>query len=149
MADIRFYHLQRSALEKVLPQLLRKTHERGWRAVVLAGSPERVESLCQHLWTYDPASFLPHGSERDGDAAEQPIYLTHHEENPNGANVLMLVDGMDADDVAGYGVVCDIFDGRDDDAVAAARRRWKVRKGEGHEVSYWQEGERGGWERKA
>lgn len=149
MGEARFYHLQRSALESALPRLLQKTLERGWRAVVLAGSPERVQALNQYLWTFEPASFLPHGAAGDGDAERQPIWLTCLEENPNGAQALMLVDGMAADDVAGFEVVCDLFDGRDAEAVAAARRRWSACKAKGLAMSYWQEGERGGWERKA
>ena len=39
-----FYHLERHPLEVVLPQLLLRTLERGWRAVVQAGSEERLEA---------------------------------------------------------------------------------------------------------
>ena len=83
MTEVRFYHLQRKTLEDALPQILEKTLERGWRAIVMAGSEERVEALTQHLWTYKEFSFLPHGSARDGDAEHQPIWLTAEDENPN------------------------------------------------------------------
>lgn len=149
MGEARFYHLQRSTLERALPRLLAKTLERGWRAVVAAGSPERVEALNQHLWAFDPGSFLPHGAASDGFADRQPIWLTCLDENPNGAQVLVLTDGMTSDQITGFDVVCDVFDGRDDEAVAAARRRWLDCKSKGLSMSYWQEGERGGWERKA
>lgn len=149
MGEARFYHLQRSTLESALPKLLAKTLERGWRAVVLAGSPERVAALNQHLWTFDPGSFLPHGAAEDGFADRQPIWLTCTDENPNGAQVLMLADGMTSDHLASFEVVCDIFDGRDEEATAAARRRWTACKSLNLSRSYWQESERGGWERKA
>lgn len=149
MGEARFYHLQRSTLERALPRLLVKTLERGWRAVVLAGSPERVEALNQHLWTFDSASFLPHGAASDGSADRQPIWLTCQDENPNGAQVLMLTDGMTSEMIERFDVVCDLFDGGDDEAVAAARRRWVLCKTKGLNLSYWQENERGGWERKA
>jgi DNA polymerase III subunit chi len=149
MGEARFYHLQRSTLESALPKLLTKTLERGWRAVVLAGSPERAAALNQHLWTFDPASFLPHGAAEDGFAERQPIWLTCTDENPNGAQVLMLADGMTSDHLASFEVVCDIFDGRDEEATAAARLRWTACKSLNLSRSYWQENERGGWERKA
>ncbi len=149
MTDVRFYHLQRRTLEMALPKLLEKTVERGWRAVVMAGSPERVEALTQHLWTYDPAGFLPHGSARDGFAADQPVWLTDSDENPNGATVLMLVDGVECGRVGDFDLVCDLFDGRDEEAVAAARSRWRTCKAAGHALTYWQENERGTWEKKA
>ena len=42
-----------------------------------------------------------------------------------------------------------MFDGHDDEAVSAARQRWKAHKDSGHALTYWQQTERGGWEKKA
>lgn len=149
MSEIRFYHLLRRSLEDVLPQMLEMTLERGWRAVVMAGSPERVEVLNQHLWSYRKESFLPHGTASEGDAGLQPVWLTDRDENPNRANVLFLTDGARTGLAGEYERICDLFDGNDPAAVADARRRWKDWKDGGHELSYWQQTERGGWERKA
>lgn len=149
MTEVRFYHLQRRTLEQALPKILEKVIERDWRAIVLAGSPERVEALNQHLWTYDAGSFLPHGAVRDGFADQQPIWLTDQDENPNGATVLILVDGCVSDNAASYQLVCDLFDGNDPDAVAAARDRWKACKATGFDLTYWQQDERGGWSKRA
>lgn len=148
MTEIRFYHLQRSSLERALPQLLAKVLEKGWHAVVQAGSPERVEALNAHLWTYDDQSFLPHGSQADGDAALQPVWLTADNDNPNEAKVLMLVDGADRTELNQFELVCDIFDGNDPAALAAARNRWKSRLTSGISLTYWQQTENG-WEQKA
>lgn len=149
MSEARFYHLQRTGLDQALPRLLEKTLERGWRAVVLAGSAERVEALNQHLWTYTADSFLPHGSRRDGFAEDQPVWLTEREENPNRAQVLFLVDGTAAETPGGFTLVCDLFDGNDPAAVAAARERWRRAKAAGLSLTYWQQTERGGWSCKS
>jgi DNA polymerase-3 subunit chi len=149
MSEVRFYHLTRRTLEETLPALLQKAYDRGLRAVVRSTSAERVESLNAHLWTFAPESFLPHGSAADGNAADQPIWLTVADENPNGASLLVLADGADAEDVSAYATVCDLFDGNDEAAVTAARERWRRWKAQGHGVTYWQQGERGGWEQKA
>ncbi len=149
MTEVRFYHLQRRSLEQALPRILEKVLERNWRAVVRAGSPERVDALNQHLWTYDAASFLPHGSARDGFADQQPVWLTCEDENPNGATVLILVDGVDAASATAFELVCDLFDGNDAEAVLAARERWKRCKAAGHALTYWQQNDRGGWEKRA
>ncbi len=147
MTEIRFYHLQRTTLERALPELLEKCHERAWRAVVMAGSEERAESLTQHLWTYNDRTFLPHGNARDGSAEQQPIWLTALDENPNGATVLFLVDGARSYAVDGFDLVCEVFDGNSDEAVTAARERWAEYRKAGHALAYWQQGE-GGWEQK-
>lgn len=149
MTDIGFYHLTRSGLDRALPKLLEKVLASGARAVVLAGSADRVEQLSALLWTYDPASFLPHGTARDGAAADQPIWLTDHPENPNGAGIVVLTEGATVPDLATYQRCLDLFDGRDEAAVAEARGRWTAARAAGHTVTYWQQNERGGWERKA
>ena len=150
MAEIRFYHLTRKTLEEVLPVMLERTVVRdGRRAVVVAGSPERVEALNAHLWTYDDRVFLPHGSKSDGFPARQPVWLTDTDENPNAAKVLFLADGATSAQIGDFDLVCELFDGRNDEAVAAARNRWKTYKEGGHALTYWQQTERGGWEQKA
>lgn len=148
MTEIRFYHLTRKTLEQALPEMLEKTLERGWKAVVMTGSPERAEALTQHLWTYNPNGFLPHGNAKDGNAAMQPVWLTPLDERPNDASVLFLTDGAESAHVADYVRVCEVFDGNIDEAVASARRRWATYKTSGHELSYWQQGDKG-WTNQA
>jgi len=154
MTERRFYHLTRKTLEQTLPGLLEKSLERGWRVLVMVGSPERGEALNQHLWTYRPDGFQPHGTAKDGHAPLQPV-LIHAmadgplEAPPNGATVLFLTDGVDQAGMPGVTLICDLFDGNDPDAVAAARDRWRSAKTAGDELTYWQQNERGGWEKKA
>lgn len=148
MAEIFFYHLTRTTLEQALPGLLEKTLQKGWRAVLQAGSPERVEDLAHLLWTYGRASFLPHGTAKDGHAADQPIWITALSENPNGAQALFLTDGVVAQDYAAFARICDMFDGNDPAAVEAARVRWRAAKAAGQKLVYWQQEARG-WTQKA
>ena len=149
MTEILFYHLQRHPLERVLPALVEKSLERGWRVVVQAASEERVEALDAHLWIFRDDSFLPHGTWREAEAAEQPVLLTVHDSNPNGAAVRFLVDGAPVPvDAAGYERIVLLVDGNDPDAVAAARERWSEGKAKGFEVTYWQADENGRWQPK-
>jgi DNA polymerase-3 subunit chi len=148
MTEIRFYHLQRTKLAAALPKMLEMCLSRRWRALVLAEKSDQVIALSEALWTYDPASFLPHGEARDGHAAQQPIWLTHEDENPNEATVLFLTHGSNSESIGRYDLVCRLFDGTDDQAVAAARVCWKQEESEGHHLTYWQQTERG-WEKKA
>ena len=150
MTEMLFYHLQRQPLERVLPPLIEKSVERGWRVIVQAASDERVDALDAHLWTYRDDSFLAHGTYRENEAALQPILLTVHAHNPNGASIRFLIDGAAVpDDAASYQRVVLVFDGEDDEAVAAARLRWAEAKQQGFEVTYWQCDENGRWEKKA
>jgi DNA polymerase III subunit chi len=150
MTEILFYHLKGQTPEQVLPALLQKSLERGWRVVVQASSEERIEALDAHLWTWRDDSFLPHGTWREAEATQQPILLTVSDHNPNGATVRFLVDGaLMPENVSAYERVVLLFDGEDPDAVDAARARWSEAKSAGFEVTYWQADERGRWERRA
>lgn len=149
LADVMFYHLERQPLDRVLPVLIEKTLERGWRAVVQAGSEERLNAIDLALWTYADDSFLPHGTAKAGSAAEQPVYLTVGDETPNGAGVRFLIDGAVPQSYAGMVRIVFLFDGHDSDAVAAARGQWKAAKDAGCKLTYWQQTEGGRWEQRA
>ena len=149
MADIAFYHLMRMPLDQALPKLLGRVLSTGGRALVLCGSEERVAALDTALWVCPDPDWLPHGTKASGHPTMQPIWLTT-EDVPavNGARFLVLVDGADSSHLTEYDRVLDLFDGQDQEAVAAARRRWSAAKAAGHALSYWQQGDRG-WEKKA
>ena len=148
MGEIGFYHLSSTSLERSLAKLLERAWTQGHRIVVRAASPERVEHLSTTLWSYEEASFLPHGSVRDGNDATQPVWLTHRGENPNGASLLVVVDGVEAEDIGSYARCADLFDGNDPGAVEAARGRWRRAREAGHALTYWQQ-TTSGWEQKS
>ncbi len=143
MTEIRFYHLTRKSLEQALPELLEKTLARGSKAVVMTGSPERAEALTQYLWSYNPNGFLPHGNAKDGYPELQPVWLTPEDERPNNADILFLTDGAASARLDEYSRVCDIFDGNNEDAVAAARLRFAANRKAGHSLTYWKQTDKG------
>jgi DNA polymerase-3 subunit chi len=148
-SEVMFYHLERQPLDRVLPGLLERTLQRGWRAVVQAGSAERLDALDAALWTYSDDSFLAHGTAKDGSASEQPIFLTLDPVTPNGAGVRFLVDGADAPDFETHVRLVFLFDGNDEAARAHARSQWTAAKAAGCKVSYWKQSPEGRWENKA
>ncbi|MDF2798791.1 MAG: polymerase subunit chi [Devosia sp.] len=148
MAEVLFYHLEQRPLEAVLPQLLEKTLERGWRAVVEIGSPERAEALEAHLWTYRDDSFLPHGLAGEDTDPLQPVLLTTTSENLNGAEVRFFVDRAVPQSAEGYQRLVYLFSGHDPDAVAEARLAWRALT-PGNTVTYWQQNQDGRWSKRA
>ncbi len=148
MGEFRFHHCERRRVDQALPALVDGLHGEGRRIVVRAPSNEMANALNDRLWTYDDASFLPHGVAVDGDPASQPIFLTDGIENPNAATVLVLLAGAETDaGDAGFPIAIRLFDGRDEEALGEARREWKRLKDEGAALSYWREGDESGWER--
>ena len=122
MVEFAFYQLRRTPLEKALPRLLEKVLESGRRAVVLAASDERAEALNAALWTYDQGSFLPHGTVRDGRPERQPIFLATDDAAPNGAHIVVMVDGVAPTDPERFERCLDMFDGTDPDGARGGTR---------------------------
>jgi DNA polymerase-3 subunit chi len=149
MTEVHFYHLQKQPLEQALPQLIEKCIERGWNCVVQAASDERIDALDALLWTYRDDGFLPHGTDREAEAAQMPVVLTTKDINPNSAKARFLVDGAVSGDLKPYERAIYLFDGNDPDAVDAARDNWKEAQGEGFETIYWQQDANGRWQKKA
>ncbi|ATQ70523.1 MULTISPECIES: DNA polymerase III subunit chi [Methylosinus] len=155
MTEVWFYHLQRRPLESALPKLLELSLARGWRAVVQAASPRRLATIDELLWSYDPESFLPHGTQRDGDPQSQPVFLTLLPDNPNRADVRVFIESAEAAPVLADPAAAPtqramvMFDGNDETALQNARAQWRTLKEAGHQLSYWRQNDDGKWEKQA
>jgi DNA polymerase III subunit chi len=148
VTDVRFYHLERRRVDQALPSLLEHALDEGRRVLVRASSDEMVAALNERLWTYDDASFLPHGAAGDGDPMTQPIFLTSDLENPNAATMLVRLSAAETGDAdEAFDLVILMFDGSDEAALAQARGEWRRLSDQGRTISYWRESDEGGWER--
>jgi len=82
------------------------------------------------------------------------VLITVEEDNPNAANVLFLVGGATPprwEDKATKELtrVVLMFDGRDAQALAAARASRKDARAAGHDVTYWKESPAGKFEKQS
>ena len=151
MTETLFYHLERRSLEEVLPGLVEKSLQRGWRAAIKTDSSERSDALDTLLWTYDDQSVLPPAQLGDGEAGGQPVLITVEDGNPNAAQIFFYVGGAlpaDWSALSDLARVVLLFDGRDETALAASRAAWKEAKGAGHDVTYWKETPSGKFEKQ-
>ncbi len=151
-----FYHLEASTLEDILPGLLEKVRERGWRALVKfgqasegEGGPERLAELDQYLWTYKDNSFLAHGRDDQPQADQQPILLSTTAGSAGGAQCVILLDGAEVADMAGVERAIVMINGRNPADVKRERGRWKTLTAQGAKLTYFQQGDGGAWVKKA
>ncbi len=149
MPEYWFYHLDASPVETVLPDLLDKVAARGWRAYVHGRDDTGIQALDRHLWTYDAASFLAHGREGEGNETLQPVLLGASGGMANRPDVYVSVAPQDLPDVDGLQRCLMVFDGADEAHLGWARMQWKALKTKGAALAYWQQDERGRWERKS
>jgi len=143
-----FYHLEAATVEAMLPALLEKTLKRGWRAVVKVPK-DQLSSLDDYLWTYRDDSFLPHGRDDEPLGEQQPIMLTDSLENAKGHEAVFLIGGTDIKNMAGVKRCMIRINGRSNSDVTRERARWKALKETGCDLSYYQQNDRGGWDKKA
>lgn len=143
--DWWFYHLERTTLEQAAGALLEKCLERGKRVLAISAEPARRAALDQALWTFNDASFLPHGrAEAEGlDAHRQPVLISGTAENQNDAIFCLLMDGMDIGDGAGFERCMVMFDGGDQTSRDTARKQFKAAKERGETVRYFQQASSG------
>lgn len=146
--EVGFYHLTQLPLEKALPRLLEKVYQAGHKIVVLVESSEQLEVFDNTLWTFSPLSFLPHGTAKDANPTDQPIWLTTHPENPNNATVLVVTGGVDVPPLEGFTRCLVLFNGEDAAALGHAREQWRALRGTGATLTYWQQDPQGGWSKK-
>ena len=147
--EVWFYHLERTGLDQALPELLQKTLRRGWRALVRTPDPGRVEHLDGWLWSFRDDAFLAHGLASEPLAERQPVLLTTGEDNANQSQAVFLLDDAEPGALEGFERCLVLFDGRDEAAVAAARRRWSELRERDLPLSYWRQSAEGRWEKQA
>jgi DNA polymerase-3 subunit chi len=145
MTEIGFYHLTRTDVAGAITRLLGRTLALGERAVVLCPDAREVAALDAALWQSLDPDWLPHGTKATPHPEWQPIFISDTPDNPAGAKFLFCTGGVAAD-VTPYARVFDLFDGNDEQAVAAARARWRDAKQAGHGLTYWKQTE-SGWEK--
>ncbi|MFZ1988618.1 MAG: DNA polymerase III subunit chi [Alphaproteobacteria bacterium] len=149
MPEVWFYHLESSNLDAVLPGLLEKGLERGWRALVRTTSRERMRALDDILWSYRDDSFLAHGSADDPDTELQPVLISANDAEYDRRELLILIDQAEPGAIDAFERVILLFDGADEEALKAARTRWKEFSAQGVAVTYYQQNAQGRWEKKA
>lgn len=146
--ELWFYHLERTTLADALPELLEKTLQKGWCALVRAPGEERLKHIDGLLWTARDDSFLAHGRWDDANPERQPILLSLSEDNANQADILFALDGVEPEQPGAFKRCAIVFDAADENAVQSARALWKKAKADGHSIAYWKQSIEGRWEKQ-
>lgn len=148
MTVVQFYHLTSTPLERALPKLMEKAYGAGLRTLVVAESNERIAQLNQLLWTYNPDSFLPHGSDKEPHSEDQPILLSSDLNQAPNRPLLCVTHPFMPEKPHCFERIIDIFDGQNAQELELVRQRWISYKNNGFSVSYFKQSENGAWEQK-
>ena len=150
MGNALFYHLTRSPAARLVPLLLGKSLQAGWRVELRGTDRARMARLDDELWLAE--GFLPHGMAGGPHDAAQPVLLTVAGEGHGGAaaaECLIALDGaaVAPEECTATQRLCIVFDGNDPPALDRARDQWRSLTGAGIASEYWSEAG-GRWERK-
>lgn len=145
--QVDFYHLTARPLERVLPKIAEKVVEGGGRLLIVAQDADRRDMLDKLLWSYAPASFLPHAQAGAGNDAIQPVLIGEGPAAANGARNIAIADAHWRDEALAFDRAFHFFD---DEAIVEARAAWRALADKaGVERRYWKQDEGGRWEQAA
>ena len=148
MGSALFYHLTRSGPVQLLPILIGKSLQAGWRVELRGRDRARQVALDERLWLGE--GFLPHGLAGGVHDARQPVLLTvEGQAAGNAARCLIALEGAEVSGAECMALerACIVFDGNDPEALERARMQWRALKAAGVAAEYWSEAG-GRWERK-
>ena len=145
MARVDFYRLTRDPVERVLPAIATRVLGKDDRLLVVAASAMQRQAIDGALWTWQPASFLPHGPAGSPDEAIEPILLAGAiaAPAPNGATHVALADGEWREEALGFVRAFLLFDNSRIDDARATWRALAAR--EDVDNRFWKQDERGRW----
>lgn len=148
MTEHWFYHLEHATVESVLPMLLEKSLERDWRCLVKT-TPDTLSYYNDFLWSFRDDSFLPHSRDDEPLADLNPVILSANADVAKGVDVVILLGGQDIENFNGVTRCMFMINGKNAEDVQNARARWARLKKFGADLSYYQQDDRGRWQKKA
>ncbi|MDR2781733.1 MAG: DNA polymerase III subunit chi [Holosporaceae bacterium] len=142
--EINFYHVSQGNLVPSSLRLLEKIYSSGQRCVFFSPDEERVKIIDKALWTFSTNAFIPHGDMNFGFSDRQPIYFTNRIENPNNANVLMMIDTIDYKEHHNFKRIIIVFEEKQQ--AENANALYNDLKKNNVNVNYWKQNPKG-WEK--
>ena len=146
MTEVSFYRTGPRQAGVAAREILLVRLTKGRRTVVRLPEEDSLRRFDNWLWTYGEGSFLPHGTEADGYAERQPIYLTCKAGVPNEADLLLLLDGAEApvEEIGALPAVAVVFDR---EQAGPARKLWNACSAADLNPVLWERDDAGRWQR--
>jgi DNA polymerase-3 subunit chi len=120
-----FWQYTHDPLEKVVTLIAKRVLGDGARLVVVSADPDQRAAISRALWQAGPDSFLANGEAGTAGADRQPILLSDTPQAVNGADHVVLADGVFRD-CPGFARAFLLFPPA---AAAAAREAWSAQDG--------------------
>ena len=145
LMEINIYQVFEGNLASSVVRLLEKVYSSGKRCIFYSPIEDRVKTIDKILWTFSTNAFIPHGDKTVGSAEQQPIYFTDRIENPNNADILLIMDTFEYQNFSGnFEKIMFVFE--DSAHIKVAEELYQVLKKSSENVNYWKQSKIG-WEK--
>jgi len=126
LTRIEFVKLNRPERARVLCELAEEFYLAGQRVVVMVQDDNQGVTLDRFMWTWKKGAFIPHVYQNGSvDCHDEPVVIVAEEENPNGAQVLLMGVACSMDFVRHFRHVIDFAETFDEARLAESRERFK------------------------
>lgn len=132
MTRVEFIKLNRPERARILCDLADEYYQSGRRVLVMVQDDNQGVTLDQFLWTWKKGAFIPHVYDNGSvDCHDEAVVIVAGEENPNGAEVLLMGVPCSIDFIRHFQHVIDFAETFDDARLAESRERFKLYREQG------------------
>jgi len=127
LTRIEFVKLNRPERARVLCELAEEFSMAGQRVLVMVQDDNQGVTLDRFMWTWKKGAFLPHVYQNGSvECHDEPVVIVAEEENPNGAQVLLMGAPCSMEFMRHFRHVVDFAEAFDEDRLEVSRERFKV-----------------------
>lgn len=126
MTRIEFVKLERPERARVLCELAEEFYLAGKRVLVRIQDDNQGVTLDRFMWTWKKGAFIPHVYQNGTlECHEEPVVIVAGEENPNGAEVLLMGAPCNHEFIRHFKHVIDFAETFDEARLEVSRQRFK------------------------
>ena len=126
MTRIEFVKLNRPERARVLCELAEEFSLAGQRVLVMVQDDNQGVTLDRFMWIWKKGAFLPHVYQNGSvECHDEPVVIVAEEENPNGAQVLLMGAPCSMEFMRHFRHVVDFAEAFDEDRLEVSRERFK------------------------
>lgn len=127
LTRVEFIKLKRPERARILCELAEEFYQAGKRVLVMVQDDNQGVTLDQFMWTCKKGAFIPHVYDNGSvDCHDEPVVIIAKEENPNGAEVLLMGVPCSTDFIRHFQHVIDFAETFDDSRLEESRERFKA-----------------------
>lgn len=126
MTKVEFIKLKRPERARILCDLAESFYLAGQRVLVMVQDDNQGVTLDRFMWTWKKGAFVPHVYDNGSvECHDEPVVIVAEEENPNGAEVLLMGGPCRLQFVRHFRHVIDFAETFDDARLEESRERFR------------------------